>query len=419
LSRDPDVSEVIVAPGNDGIAAAFRCLPIDEARPTDLIEACRREAIDLVVIGPETPLALGVVDALVAAGIATFGPGREAARLESSKWFAKELMRSLGVPTARAECYEDAAAARRGLAEFDPPFVIKADGLAAGKGVCVTESASEAERFIGDCLEHGRFGESGRRVVIEEFLAGEEASVMAICCDDHALLLPPARDYKRARDGDAGPNTGGMGAYAPGDAVDRATEHAIVERIVQPLLAGMRSRGTPYRGVLYCGLMLTDAGPRVVEINVRCGDPETQAVLPLVRGDLAGLMIGVANGVLERERIERESGAAVVVALVDRDYPESSSGAGVIEGLDDLMRDPSLMVFHAGTRRDAGSWRIAGGRGAYVAARADDRKSARHRVYDAIARLGGEGYRYRRDVASAPDRDVARGSMARSGARGE
>ncbi|MGH7729967.1 MAG: phosphoribosylamine--glycine ligase, partial [Candidatus Eiseniibacteriota bacterium] len=264
LGRDRDVERILVAPGNDGIARAFPCHAVAETDHTALLELCRAERVTLVVIGPEAPLAQGLADRLAEGGTAVFGPSATAARLEASKWAAKELMDACGVPTARARLCVTGAEARGALAAFDPPWVIKADGLAAGKGVRVAGTRSEAEAFIDECLDRGRFGAAGRRVLVEEFLRGEEASLMAVCDGERFVPLPAARDHKRARDGDRGPNTGGMGAYAPSPAIDAALEVAIGRTIVEPVLAAMAGRGTPYRGVLYVGLMLTAEGPRVV-----------------------------------------------------------------------------------------------------------------------------------------------------------
>jgi len=399
LARDAHAPEVLVAPGNPGIARHFACVPLEPTDAAAVIEACRRLRVELVVVGPENVLAAGVADALAGAGIAVFGASRAAARLESSKSFAKDVMREAGVPTARAESCTDAAAALAALARFDPPFVVKADGLAAGKGVCVTPERAEAEAFVRACLEHGRFGEGGQRVVIEEFLAGDEASVIAICDGERFALLPPARDYKRARDGDAGPNTGGMGAYAPAAHVTAAVEREIGEQVVAPVLRNLAGRGTPFRGALYCGVMIRDGAARVVEFNARFGDPETQATLPLLGGSFSGLLASAARGALEPEHVEVLAGAAVTIAIVDEDYPGPPRGGGEIAGLDDLGARPDLVVFHAATREEGGRWFVNGGRAAYLAAHGPTLAAARERVYEARDRLSGAGWRCRSDIA--------------------
>jgi phosphoribosylamine--glycine ligase len=401
LARDPHAPDVLCAPGNDGIRAAFRTLAIPEHDMRALTSACRHEDVDLVVIGPEAPLAAGLADALVAEGVTVYGPSAAAARLESSKHFAKQVMYDARVPTARAESFEDLATARAALGRFGPPWVVKADGLAGGKGVCVTSSRDEAETFLAACLDAGRFGASGRTVLLEEFLPGEEATVMAVCDGKHFVLLPPARDHKRAHDGDRGPNTGGMGAWAPASHLDDALEAWVGDRIVAPVLEAMERRGTPFRGTLYAGLMVREGTAAVVEFNARFGDPETQVVLPLVEGSLSDLLAGAARGALDPHAIRRADRSAVAIALVDEGYPESARGGGVIEGLDAVAAGESRMVFHAGTRREGGSWGIAAGRAAYVVAVAPQRDEARRAAYAAIETLGGHGWRCRTDIAAA------------------
>ena len=398
LSRDPDVADVLVAPGNDGMGRGFRRLAVQESDAAGLARACRDERIDLAVIGPEAPLAAGVADAIRAAGISAYGPSAEAARLESSKWFAKEVMREANVSTARAARYERVGDALAALGTFGPPWVIKADGLAAGKGVLVTESREEAESFLRSCFERARFGAAGLTVVLEEFLAGEELSLMAVCDGQTFVLLPAGRDYKRAADGDRGPNTGGMGAYAPAGINDRAIA-AAGERIIAPVLEAMARRGTPFQGTLYAGLMLTAAGPQVLEFNVRFGDPETQVVLPLLAGSLARLLASAAAGTLDPRAVTVTPQHAVAVALVDEGYPDAVRGGGTLESLDGAAERHRVMVFHAGTRWDNGTWRVSGGRAAYVVAQGASREAARERVYAAIAEIGGTGWRCRRDIA--------------------
>ncbi len=400
LARDPEPCRVWVTPANDAIAREFPRLDADPHDASALARACRAAGIGLVVVGPEAPLADGITDALQMRDLLVFGPSHAAARLESSKSFAKDVMHAAGVPTARAESFVRAAPAKEALDRFGPTWVLKADGLAAGKGVCVTSDRAEAESFVEACLEGGRFGDSGRRILMEQFLEGEEASVMAVCDGERFLLLPAARDHKRAFDGDLGPNTGGMGAWAPAPRVDAGIERIVSDRIVRPTLAALRARGAPFYGVLYCGLMLGAEGPQVVEFNVRFGDPEAQVVLPVLDGDLGALLESAARGALDPDAVRRAPAAAVVVALVGEGYPESSATPCTLEGLDAL--GPEVTVFHAGTR-SAGPdrWEGAGGRAAYVMACAAEAGLARDRVYAAIGRLGGRGYRYRRDIAGA------------------
>jgi phosphoribosylamine--glycine ligase len=293
------------------------------------------------------------------------------------------------------------AAARKALDRFPPPYVVKADGLAAGKGVCVTEDRAEAERFAEDCLKGDRFGASGRRVVFEAFMEGVEVSVTAGCDGERFVCLPPARDHKRAFDGDEGPNTGGMGAFAPTPDFSAADEARAGAEVVAPMLATLRARGTPFRGVLYAGLMVGPQGIRVLEFNVRFGDPETEAVLPLVAGSFSGLLLGASRGALDPGSIARRNAASVAVGLVDEGYPESLSGKGVIEGLDALENRPDLLVFHAATARRGDAWAVTGGRAAYVVALGADLAAARTLAYEAVGSLRGGSWRYRHDIGGA------------------
>lgn len=398
LAADPQRPRVDLAPGNAGAAARFRLHAVDERDAAGLRALCRELGTDLAVVGPEAALAAGVSDALAAEGILVFGPSRAAARLEASKWFAKEVMDAASVPTGRAERHDTLAAAVEALGRFDSPWVIKADGLAAGKGVRVTASREEAVSFLAACLEGGAFGEGGRAVVIEEHLAGEEVSVMAICDGERALLLPPARDYKRALDGDLGPNTGGMGSYAPAASLDAHGERDVLDRVVLPVLREMRARGTPYRGVLYCGLMLTERGPMVIEFNARFGDPETQSILPLVTGSLSGLLASAAAGALDPSAVARADGAVVTVAIVADGYPDAPVRGGRIAGLDRAEAAGGVDVLHAATRWD-GAWVVNGGRAAYLRASGTDIASARAAVMERLAGLSGTGWRHRSDIA--------------------
>lgn len=397
LARDAHGPTVWVAPGNDGMEPEFQRLAIKEFDTVALLEAIRTLAIDLVVIGPEAPLAAGVGDALAASGVRVFGASQAAARLESSKWFAKQVMEAAGVPTARAAAFEDVTAAVATLPDWGPPWVVKADGLAAGKGVLVTSERHEAESFIRECLTAGRFGAGEAKVVLEEYLEGEEASIIAICDGERAVLLPAARDHKRALDGDRGPNTGGMGAFAPTPAVTPEIEREVLERVILPVLRTMAARGTPFRGALYAGLMLTVRGPRVIEFNARFGDPETQCIVPLLTGSFSGLLAGAAAGALDPDAVGRAPLSAVAIALVDERYPGTLRGDGEIRGLDSLV-DAGVHVFHAAIRRDGSRVFVNGGRAAYVMAVAEDGSEAREAAYRAIGKLSGEGWRVRRDI---------------------
>lgn len=401
LARDPETPEVLVAPGNPGIARAFSCLELAPDDPGPMIDACRDRGVSLVVIGPEAPLASGLADALAAAGIAAFGPTASAARLESSKWFAKQVLTEAGVPTARAEAFDSPSEAQQALSRFGPTWVVKQDGLAAGKGVTITDDRATAAAAVDAALEG-----VGRRVVLEECLRGDEASVMAVCDGERCVVLPAARDYKRAFDGDDGPNTGGMGAVAPAPGVTPAREAEVAERVILPVLRRMAGAGAPFRGVLYAGLMLTATGVSVIEFNVRFGDPEAEVVLPLLEGSLAHLLRSAASGRLEADAVRRASGAAVGVVLAARGYPGAPELGGRLVGLDRVMEEGAVHVFHAATSHD-GVWRVRGGRAAHMVAVAASVGEARARVYRAIDTLSGEGWTARRDIAAEPARRMA------------
>lgn len=398
LARDPEVESVAVAPGNSATAATFPSLPVDETDSAAVVRACGKADATLVVIGPEASLAAGVVDALSTAGITAYGPTRAAAQIESSKWFAKEIMAEASVPTARATRCTTVAEATAALAEFTEPWVIKADGLAAGKGVLVSSDRAEVEAFVRSCLEAAKFGDQGAAIVIEEYLAGEEVSVMAVCDGTRHVVLPSARDHKRARDGDHGPNTGGMGAFAPSPRLDAAGAAEVSRRVIAPVLARLAERGTPFRGTLYAGLMLTAGGPRVLEFNARFGDPETQVVLPLVEGSLSRLLESAARGTLDDGAIRTAAGATVGVTLVDEGYPDRVQGTGLIEGLDAIENDDTF-AFHAGTVREGARWKVTGGRAVTVVARRNSLSAARAAAYQAVDRLSGNGWRCRHDIA--------------------
>ncbi len=361
----------------------------------------QRERIDLVVVGPEQPLAGGVADKLRAVGFAVFGPSAAAAKLEASKEFAKDFMRRHGIPTADYAVFDDLAAARAHLRERRPGCVVKADGLAAGKGVAVCPTLEEAERALTEIMGDRRFGAAGDRVVIEDLMIGEEASYYAITDGEHVLTLSAAQDHKRALDGDRGENTGGMGAYAPAPVVTEAVEKRVLERIVHPAIRGMAAEGTPYQGVLYLGLMIDPQGePRVVEFNVRFGDPETQPLLMQMQSDLLPLLDAAARGGLDRLPPPTGSGAAVCVVLASGGYPRGFKKGFPITGLDAAASDPNVFVFHAGTKKQDGVFVTAGGRVLGVTARGDDVAEAKRRAYAAVDELRFEGAQLRRDIAS-------------------
>jgi phosphoribosylamine--glycine ligase len=406
-------ADVVVTPGNPGMAPP---ITVTEDESVEEIDA------DLYVIGPEAPLVAGLADTLRAQGRAVMGPGADGALLEGSKAFMKEVLRAAGVPTARFAAFDalESAAAMDYLGTLPGPWVIKTDGLAGGKGVLVAQSLNEARQDVTAKLSGSSFGDAGRTIVVEEGLVGEECSLLVLCDGRRVVPLLPAQDFKRVGDGDAGPNTGGMGAYAPMPQVDAATVDAIMDTAVRPLVAELLRRGIDYRGVLYAGLMLTADGPKVIEYNVRFGDPETQVVLPLLADDAAELFLAVANGELDEARPPAFSDeAAVCVVLASQGYPESPRTGDVIEGLDaggqSVAAVDGATVFHAGTRRHSatGPFYTAGGRVLGVTAVAPTVAEARERAYAATAPIDWEGMQMRRDIAA-----LAAGSpLAGRGAR--
>ncbi|MCE2392295.1 MAG: phosphoribosylamine--glycine ligase [Proteobacteria bacterium] len=400
LARSPSVDEVICAPGSDGIGLDVSCEKVDPSDRQAVLALARRLGAGLVVVGPEDPLVGGLADTLGEAGVPVFGPSGRAARLEGSKSFAKDFMRRHGIPTAESRVFDDPEAAERHVREDGGPIVVKADGLAAGKGVTVCDGPESALAAIGEVMRERRFGDAGARVVLEERLYGEEASYYAICDGTRFVALGAAQDHKPALDGDRGENTGGMGAYSPTPAVDPEVERRVVERVVAPAVAGLRAEGHPYRGVLFCGLMLRGGEPKVIEFNVRFGDPETQPLLMRLRSDLLPLLAGAAEGRLP-ERHELDLGdPAVCVVLASPGYPRSYPRGIEIEGLDEAGAFPGVKIFHAGTSRDGGRWRTAGGRVLGVTASGPTLRKARDRAYRAVERIRFEGVQFRTDIAA-------------------
>ncbi|MFL5869591.1 MAG: phosphoribosylamine--glycine ligase [Solirubrobacterales bacterium] len=398
LARSPLLERLDAAPGNPGIATLARCHPVPVSDLEGMTRLAQELAVDLVVVGPEAPLVSGLANRLSEAGIGVFGPSAAAAQIEGSKAFAKSVMEAAGVPTARFTICDTVSAAHAAIAEADGAVVVKADGLAAGKGVVVCSSAAEAHAAVAAALVDGRFGASGRRVLIEERLEGEELSLLALCDGERAIPLAPAQDFKRIFDGDEGPNTGGMGSYSP--VPGAGDPHELAAVVHQPLVDELRRRGTPFHGVLYAGLMLSADGPRVIEYNARFGDPETQAVLPRLRGDLLELLRRAAQpGGLEGATLEFADDAAVTVVLASAGYPASSSSGDVISGLDDVPA--GVEITHAGTaRRKDGAIVTAGGRVLNVTGVAPDPAAARQRAYDAAAMIDFDGKQLRTDIAA-------------------
>jgi len=399
LAASPLLTKLWCAPGNPGIAQVAECVPIGELDFPALVAFAQDNEIDLVVPGPEAPLVAGVADAFEAASIPCIGPSRAAAQLEGSKAFTKEVCDSAGIPTAQWERFEDAAAARAFVHRRGAPLVVKADGLAAGKGVVVAATEAEALAAIGAMMERRVFGEAGAAVVIEECLTGEEVSLFALCDGKTALPLGAAQDHKRVGAGETGPNTGGMGAYSPTPSFPPALQQAAMDRIIHPVLAELARRGTPFRGILYAGLMLTAEGVKLIEFNVRFGDPECQVLLPRLMSDLLPALQAAYDGELANFDLRWNEASSIVVVMAARGYPEAPERGSEIRGLDRAAAEPGVLVFHAGTAADAqGHLRAAGGRVLNVCAAAPSLRAARDAAY-AAARLVDwpEGF-YRHDI---------------------
>jgi phosphoribosylamine--glycine ligase len=387
IAASPLADRVYCAPGNAGIAEDAECVPVGAADTRGLIEFCRRNAIDFVVVGPEAPLVGGLVDALEAEGIAAFGPSAAAAALEGSKAFMKDLCAREGIPTAAYRRFRDPAAAKAYIAERGAPIVVKADGLTAGKGVVVAASIAEAQAAVDAALGQGRFGAAGTEIVVEEFLAGEEVSFFALVDGANALPLAAAQDHKRVGDGDTGPNTGGMGAYSPVPIATDAVQGDVLDRIILPTVRAMVRDGRPFKGVLYAGLMLTESGPRLLEYNVRFGDPECQPLLMRLKSDLLPALLAVRDGILDQVDLRWYDETALCVVMAAKGYPDNPQRGSEIRGLAAAAADPDVKIFHAGTRRDGERLLADGGRVLGVTALGGDLAAARERAYAAIAKI--------------------------------
>ena len=387
---------LVIAPGNGGTEGLGKNVSVAIDDVSGLVALAVAEAVDLVVVGPELPLVLGLVDALEARGIRAFGPSRAAARLEGSKAFMKDMLATCGVPTAAFSVFDDMAAAKDYVRAADRPLVVKADGLCGGKGVVVAANIDEAL----DAIDGMRaFGEAGARIVIEEVLPGDEASFHVVCDGVRAIALVPAQDHKRAFDGDRGPNTGGMGAYAPAPVVTPELHADVMTNVVEPTLRGMAAAGAPFKGVLFVGLMIDHGAAKVLEFNVRFGDPEATVIVPMFDGDWFSLLDGAARGDLSEVRAGTKPGAAVAVVMAAEGYPGKVTNGDRIEGLD-APRPESLFVCHAGTRRDGDHVVTSGGRVLAVGARASTFAAARARAYEAVATIGWRGEHHRMDIGN-------------------
>jgi phosphoribosylamine--glycine ligase len=397
IAESPLVRRLTAAPGNAGIEALADCVALPVEDGAAVAAWARQNAVDLVVIGPEAPLVAGVADALTAAGIAAFGPSAAAARLEASKAFTKEICGACGAPTARWARFRDREAARAYLRETGAPVVVKADGLAAGKGVVVARALAEAEEAV-DAMLGGAFGAAGAEIVIEECLQGEEASFFVLTDGANVLPLATAQDHKRAFDGDLGPNTGGMGAYSPAPVMTPEMETRVLDSIVRPTVAEMARRGTPFRGVLFAGLMIAPDGPKLIEYNVRFGDPECQALMLRLRSDIVPALLAVARGDLSGIRLEWRPEPAIAVVMATRGYPGDHVRGEPIRRLDEAATVEGVTIFHAGTRRGPAGIEAAGGRVLNVSATAPTLAQARARAYRAVETIDWPGGFCRRDI---------------------
>jgi phosphoribosylamine---glycine ligase len=397
IAASPLTEKLYCAPGNAGIAREAECVALDIADHAAVIGLCREKAIDLVVVGPEAPLCAGIVNDLEAAGIKAFGPSKDAARLEGSKGFTKDLCRENGIPTAVYERFRAIEPAKAYVRLRGAPIVIKADGLAAGKGVVVAPTVAEAEDAL-DMMFGGGIGEAGGEVVIEEFLDGEEASFFALCDGETALPLTTAQDHKRAYDGDKGPNTGGMGAYSPAPNIDEAMAARVMREIIAPTLRAMKAMGCPYKGVLYAGLMITAAGPKLIEYNARFGDPETQVLMLRLKSDLVPALLASRDGMLKAFDLRWHDEPALTVVMAAKGYPGAYKRGSVIEGLDAAGEVEGVEIFHAGTKAEGGKIIANGGRVLNVSAIGKTVREAQARAYEAISRIHWpEGF-YRHDI---------------------
>jgi phosphoribosylamine--glycine ligase len=400
LAQNPTVDRLFAAPGNPGIAAEATCVPVDPDDVRGIVELVERESIDLTVVGPETPLVKGLVDELDAEGHRAFGPTRDAARIEGSKAWAKDLCHRYGIPAGRSRSFTDLDQAVSYLDELEPPYVIKADGLAAGKGVVIADDLSGAIAALRACLVERAFGEAGAIVLVEEHLTGREVSAFGLTDGRDVVPLVLAQDFKRAGDGDTGPNTGGMGAYSPVPWVDEGVERRIWDDVLVRTVRAMESEGARYAGVLYAGLMVTEDGPKVLEFNCRFGDPETQAIAPRLRSDLGEMLLASVEGNIGNYKALWASDVCVTVVLASGGYPGPYETGFVIDGLDEAGTIEGVFIFHAGTAERRGRVVTAGGRVLAVSALGATAQEAGERAYEACSRISFRGMHFRRDIAA-------------------
>lgn len=398
LAQSPSVDTVYAIPGSDAMASFATCVPASVSDLDYIAKYCKEHGVDLVVVGPEVPLTEGIADVCQQYGIPVFGPNKAAAQMEGSKAFAKDIMAKYNVPTAKYATFTNEADAKAYIKEQGAPIVVKADGLAAGKGVVVAQTVEEALDAVNAMMEDHIFGASGGRIVIEECMVGEEASLLAFVDGETIVPMIVAQDHKRIFDNDEGPNTGGMGAYAPAPVVTPDIRQVVIDTILKPVVAGLKQEGITYQGCLYAGLMITADGPKVVEFNCRFGDPETQAVLPLLDGDLAQIMLACAKGTLTADMVHWKDAAACCVIMASKGYPASSHKGDVISGLDTV--DDDVLVFHSGTKKVDGSFVTNGGRVLGVTAVAPTLKDAIDKVYANVKRISFDGQQVRSDIGA-------------------
>ena len=399
ISQSPKVEKIFCAPGSAAIGELAECVAIGPEQIEKLADFAGKEKIHLAVVGPELPLTLGITDLFESRGLRIFGPNKAAARLEGSKAFAKEILQQNKILTASFGTFTDAALAKKYLAQQKPPYVIKADGLAGGKGVLICLDIHDAIAVVDSSLVQKTFGEAGEKIVIEEFLEGEEASFMVLTDGDHILPLASSQDHKRVFDNDEGPNTGGMGAYSPAPVVTSAMHQRILNEILNPLLAGLKNKGIRYRGVIYVGLMITKSGPKVLEFNARFGDPECQPIMMRLKSDLVPLLEATIDGKLNQVQPQWYEDPAVCVVLSARGYPGPYIKGEEIHGLDKLTNWQDGFVFHAGTTKENGRWIASGGRVLGVTGRGRDIANAVKNTYSAVSQITWDGMHYRKDIA--------------------
>ncbi len=400
INTSPQVTAVYAAPGNYGISKEATCVDIGDDNLEGLVSFAKDKGIDMTVVGPEAPLAAGIVDEFEKEGLKIFGPSKEAAKLEGSKIFAKQVMMEKGIPTGKASEFTDSEEAKKFAAALVPPVAIKADGLCAGKGVVIAHSREEILQTVASFMDEKQFGEASSKILIEEYLQGQEVSVLAFCDGDNIVPMVSSQDHKAAYDGDRGPNTGGMGVYSPAPIFGQEDMDFTIEKVLKPTVEAMKERGTPFKGILYAGLILTEEGPQVLEFNVRFGDPEAQAVIPRLKTDLVDIMLAACEGRLNEISLEWDDRPAVCVVVASGGYPGSYTKGYQVKGIDEFEDSKDLMLFVAGVKEENQEPVTAGGRVLSVTAMADNLKSAQEKVYSNIEAISFKDMFFRKDIAN-------------------